>query len=50
MELKFPIWDKVGEVKDNQYTMQKCYEEAIKSSNSNMEVDPPSKESSMDVT
>ncbi|KAL0345589.1 UNVERIFIED_CONTAM: hypothetical protein Sradi_4390200 [Sesamum radiatum] len=45
-EVEIPIGDKVGETKGDQYTARKCYVEAIKSSNSKMEVDLLSKESS----
>ncbi|KAL0354355.1 UNVERIFIED_CONTAM: hypothetical protein Sangu_1016800 [Sesamum angustifolium] len=47
---KFPVRDKVREVKGDQYIMQKIYMEAIKGSNGNIEVDPPNKESSQDST
>ncbi|KAK4388294.1 hypothetical protein Sango_2436000 [Sesamum angolense] len=46
MKLKFPVGNKVGEVKGDQYTMRICYVEAIKSSN-RMKVNPPSNESSL---
>ncbi|KAL0373374.1 UNVERIFIED_CONTAM: hypothetical protein Sradi_3253100 [Sesamum radiatum] len=45
MKLKFLVGDGVGEVRGDQYTVRKCYVEAIKSSNNQMEVDIPNKES-----
>ncbi|KAL0391208.1 UNVERIFIED_CONTAM: hypothetical protein Scaly_0477900 [Sesamum calycinum] len=50
MKLKFPIGDKVGEVKSDQYILRKCYVEVIKSSSRRMEVDPPNKERSRGFT
>ncbi|KAK4389738.1 hypothetical protein Sango_2310800 [Sesamum angolense] len=50
MKLKFPIVDKVGKVKGDQYTTQKCYIVGIKSNSSKMELDLPNKESNRSST
>ncbi|KAL0313040.1 UNVERIFIED_CONTAM: hypothetical protein Sradi_5703300 [Sesamum radiatum] len=44
MKVKFPVGDKVREVKGDQCTAQKCYVEAIRGNSEKMEVDPPNKE------